>query len=346
MSPNETSNEHVSDLQRPIMKPKLICLTPVKNEAWVLGLFLKCTSLWADHIIIADQNSTDGSQDIARKYPKVRLIENKTKEFNEPERQKMLIDEARKIEGPRILFALDADELFTANYLHSNDWQKIIHSKPGDVFGFQWANITPTKDKYFLSSFYFPWVMNDDGTEHKNHVRYIHSMRIPYPIEADKGYYHVEDFKVFHLNYLYERRLKSKNRFYQCIEKTRESNSNFVSAYRSHHFQKNTDLLIPEEWLEGYKKQAIAIFNGLNFSETYFWFDLDVIELFKKYGFSKFKYLDVWDKEWMAQMEGFLKIEDPRNLFIKLLHFYLRSSQIFYRSFIIKAIDKVLKSFS
>src|SRR5580693_6112239 len=123
------------------MRPNLICLTPIKNEAWELDVFLKCTSLWADYIILADQNSTDGSQEIAKKYPKVRLIENKSNEYDEAKRQRLLIDEARKIEGPRILFALDADEVFSANYLQSSDWQQIINSKPGDVFGFQWANI-------------------------------------------------------------------------------------------------------------------------------------------------------------------------------------------------------------
>jgi hypothetical protein len=29
-------------------------MTPVRNEASVLHAFLKATSLWADHIIIAD----------------------------------------------------------------------------------------------------------------------------------------------------------------------------------------------------------------------------------------------------------------------------------------------------
>lgn len=327
------------------MTPKLICLTPVKNEAWVLDIFLKCTSLWADHIIIADQNSTDGSQDIARKYPKVRLIENKSKDFNEPERQKMLIDEARKIEGPRILFALDADEIFTANYLQSNDWQQIINSKPGEVFGFQWANITPDRKRYFPSSFHYPWVVNDNGVEHKHYVKFIHSMRIPYPIEADKGIYRVQEFKVFHLNYLHERRLKSKNRFYQCIAKTRDSGLSFVSAYRSNNLKRCKKYLMPKEWFEEYERQSIHIFNELNFSEPYFWFDLAVIELFKKYGLMTFRYLAIWDKEWIIQMKEFLIIKDPRSAFIKLLHFYLRISQRFYPGLTTKAFDKTIKIF-
>ena len=31
-------------------RPKIICLTPVKNEEWILRRFLRLASLWADHI--------------------------------------------------------------------------------------------------------------------------------------------------------------------------------------------------------------------------------------------------------------------------------------------------------
>ena len=66
------------------MTPKIICLTPVLNEAWILDRFIRCASLWADHIIIADQGSTDGSREIAQRYDKVIFIDNKkTGDFNE-----------------------------------------------------------------------------------------------------------------------------------------------------------------------------------------------------------------------------------------------------------------------
>jgi hypothetical protein len=34
----------------------VICIVPVKNEAWILGNFLTCAQKWADHIIVADHN--------------------------------------------------------------------------------------------------------------------------------------------------------------------------------------------------------------------------------------------------------------------------------------------------
>src|SRR3989304_9881587 len=113
-------------------RPKIICLTPVKNEAWILDNFIKCASLWADHIIIADQDSTDDSRKIANKYSNVKLINNPYKgEYNEREVRQVLIEEARKLKGPRVLISLDADEVLSPDFMNSGEWQKVIFSKPG-----------------------------------------------------------------------------------------------------------------------------------------------------------------------------------------------------------------------
>ena len=93
--------------------------------------FLKCTSLWADHIIIADQQSTDGSREIAARYPKVILIDNLSPTFNEPERQKLLLEKARTIPGQRLLIALDADEILTANFMNSSEWNTVLEIPVG-----------------------------------------------------------------------------------------------------------------------------------------------------------------------------------------------------------------------
>ncbi len=88
-------------------RPTVICLTPVRNEAWILERFLRCASLWADHIVIADQRSDDGSPEIARRFPKVLLIANDTVGLDEAARQRLLLAAARRIAGPRLLVTLD-----------------------------------------------------------------------------------------------------------------------------------------------------------------------------------------------------------------------------------------------
>ena len=92
-------------------KPIHIVMTPTRNEAWMIRAFLECNGLWADYIIIADQMSTDGTREIIKAYsqplPKgngdkknraeVILIDNTNPEFNEAERQAMLVEKAREV---------------------------------------------------------------------------------------------------------------------------------------------------------------------------------------------------------------------------------------------------------
>lgn len=316
---------------------KLICLTPVKNEAWCLDLFLKVTSLWADYIIIADQNSTDESKKIAKRYTKVILIENQSKEYNEGERQKLLINESRKIPGDKILFTLDADEIFSANFDKTEDWQKILHSKPGEVFGFQWANITPDQKHYSLSSFFYPWAIHDDGTEHQNYVRDIHSMRIPYPIKADLGYWHVTQFKVFHFSSMYESRAKSKNRYYQFLEKIKGNYSNPITFFRTYTLKKSNTYTLPKEWLYDFYLEN-ECFIELTINES-FWFDSEIINFIECFGIGYFRSLPIWDEAWLKKINR----SDPRHVTDKVIFYYLNSTQKYYPSIIIRSFDKLLK---
>ena len=209
--------------------PLQIVMTPVRNEAWILRAFLESASRWADYIIIADQMSTDGSREIIQEYAqrnalasdraKIVLIDNKNPEFNESERQSMLVNKAREIADGRdtLLWGLDADEILAANTFDTQDWNKILNSKPGDVFWFKWAQICPNLKEYYLSPSY-PWLFHDDGKEpHGNYVRNMHSMRIPYPIE-EKQMYYVEDFRVLHMALTNVHRVASKSRFYQFVD--------------------------------------------------------------------------------------------------------------------------------
>lgn len=193
------------------VKPKVICLTPVKNESWILEKFLMTTSLWADHIIIADQFSDDNSREIAKKFEKVILIKNPSIEFNEPERQKLLIEAARKIEGRKLLITLDADEFLTANYHNSTEWQFIMSAPPGTIIRFKWVNLKPGMMKYWSPDVFFPWGFMDDGTEHMGSI--IHSTRIPMPLNAMM--IDLNEVRVLHYQYTDWERMASKHRWYQ-----------------------------------------------------------------------------------------------------------------------------------
>jgi len=340
-------------------KPLVICLTPVKDEAWILERFLKCASTWADHIIVADQQSKDGSKEIARRFPKVRLIENSSEAFNEPDRQQLLISEARKIPDPKILMALDADEFFTSNLLGSPEWETILRSPPGSVIRFHWLEVFA--DTRGLCYFRFPWDppigFVDDGTEHKGLA--IHSVRIPW--KAGATTITPTQIKLMHYCLLDRDRFKSRIGWYQCYEYLNTKKS-AIRLYRFYH----QDLFVapdaikpvPAEWVQGYEESGIDM-SSVQRQAAYRW-DREMLQLFEKHGTARFKRLGIWDTNWtelhqqLYPQELAKKVDDPRSLLDRAVHKWLRLTQPDFchyatpgvgRSLLYRSVDKVLQLF-
>lgn len=323
--------------------PLHIVMTPVRNEAWVLRAFLEATSLWADYIIIADQMSTDGSREIAREYPKVILIDNKNPEFNEAERQSMLVAKAREVAAGRdtLLWGLDADEVLAADTFETEDWKHIINSVPGDVFWFKWAEICPNQKEYWLSpSTYYPWLFHDDGKEpHGNYVRNMHSMRIPYPIE-EKQMYNVDGFRVLHLAYLNEHRVASKRRFYQFVDWEMNHRSP-VSLSRSYTQTKKSEqvLPLPDEFLYKTDKFGFDLLGLVDTQVSKCYMDDYIVERFPRHTWKELRRLDIWDDVFIQSYD----LKDPQRLLDRCVHSYLRNTAMKKDATSIRIIDKLLK---
>jgi Glycosyl transferase family 2 len=310
--------------------PTIICLTPIKNEAWILDRFLKCASIWADCIIIADQNSTDGSREIALSYPKVTLIDNPSASFNEPERQKLLLEEARKIPGKRILIALDADEALTANFIDNPEWQTVLDAPTGTVISFQWANLRPDLQTYW-SAYCLPLGFIDDDSEHVGSN--IHSSRLPRPNNSLT--ISLWNIKVLHYQFTDWERMQSKHRWYQCWERLNNSNRKSIDIYRQYHHMDIISLPeikpIPSEFFDGYTKQGIDM-TSIRRSASYWW-DEQVLDLFDKYGTEKFRREAIWGINWtqisqnIGRNNSATNYTDPRHQFDKLIHKWLRKTQ-------------------
>ncbi len=313
--------------EAPFARPKIVCLTPVKNESWILEKFLMAASLWADHIIVADQFSTDDSREIAKRFEKVILIENPSAEFNEPGRQKLLIDAARRIEGPKLLITLDADEFLTANFHVSAEWEFIMHAPPGTVIRFKLANLRPDLAKYWPEG-YFPWGFKDDGSEHVGAV--IHSTRIPMPQDSMK--IDLEEIKVLHYQYTDWDRMASKHRWYQCWEVLNRPERSAYEIYRQYHHMyevNDSELLeVREEWFDYYLTKNISVKNIRK--DGIYWWDREVLGYFQRYGTKVFKKLDIWDADWKVmadhfKIQGVAANNDPRNFIDKMIHRWLKS---------------------
>ena len=309
---------------------RIVCVTPVRNEAWVLERFLAAASLWADEIVVADQDSDDESREIVRRFPKARLVINDSGRFDESYRQRQLIAEARRIPGRRLIVALDADELLTANFATSEEWRRVVEAPEGSVVRFKWVNVLPGCRRGWAQPERMAFGFMDDGREHDAGV--IHSTRVPAPEDAPTIV--LDEVRVLHLQYLDWARARSKQRWYQMWEWLNVPEKRPVQLFR----QYNAMLAMPAEqivdldleWLDGYRRRGINMCEVAP-RDSYHW-DLDAVRWIDLYGARRFARLDVWDADWMAvardaglrPREG---LRDPRSRFERLVHRWLRRTQ-------------------
>lgn len=323
-----------------------ICLTPIKNEAWILDRFLQCASTWADHVIVADQQSDDDSRAIARRYPKVHLVDNDSDAYDEGARQRLLLREARAlpVTGRRILIALDADEMLSANWMESADWSRIRTAAPGTVLFFRWANLLPGVDRGWLSE-PKPFGFVDDGAPHRGHA--IHSPRIPIPDDAP--HLTCEDVRVLHYQYTNWPRMKSKQRWYQCWERVNHPDKRPVTLFRQYHrmdaFRNDAEPVDPA-WLRGYEECGIDM-TTIETEPQYVW-DEELVELFLDRGVEPFRKLDVWDADWhaVARSMGHAvngELDDPRTPFDRGVHRWLHRTQSRADALPVRAVQRLLR---
>lgn len=317
-------------------------MTPVRNEAWVLRAFLEATSLWADYIIIADQMSTDGSREIAKEYPKVILIHNNRQDMHQAATRRLLFDAVHNIEGDKVLFALDADEFLAGDFVNTDDWGKIMKSKPDDAFFWRWMYLKGNDITKYSTSKYFYWGVHEsavlwDGLFPDNA---IHEMRLPWsPKTNELNQYMLEGLTSIHLGKVNLLRQKNKDRFYQ-VSTLGQKKVSIIALYRLYHYERKTNYNdVPEGAYVFYERNGLDIWKYVDKTDEGAYYTTEVLRYFKRDGIKKYALLDIWDKDWLEK-NG---LQDPRNWFQKILHGYLNRTNLYTDKTIVRIVDKVLK---
>lgn len=309
--------------------PTIICITPVKNEAWILDRFLKCASTWADHIIMADQGSTDGSLDIIQCYPKVKLVDAPCQEFNMGKIRQSLLERARTIPGPRIIISLDADESLSANWKDSAEWDSIKAAKPGTILRFQWANLMSDGESVWIPDTEIPMGFVDDGSFYEEVP--IDEPRVP--CSPNSPSLLLKDIRVLHYQYTDWRRMQSKQRWYQAWERLYHPNRRPVQIYRQYHHMyhvKQSPKL--SKWFKGYEEIGIDM-SSVKQDGVYRW-DREILDLMTKNGLEPFRKLDIWQINWVKYArqieypEPSQTFTDPRTPLEKWILAWLQHSHI------------------
>ncbi|HVE71580.1 MAG TPA: glycosyltransferase family 2 protein [Thermoanaerobaculia bacterium] len=281
-------------------RPAIVVLTPLRNDAWILRRFLEVTSLFADRIIIADQGSTDGGLEICAEFEKVTVIDNSASGYDEGARQELLIRTARElVPMPRILIALDADEILTANAMSARGWQAILAAQPGTVLFFERPNLYLSPFTCERRPLDFPGgFVDDDVAEHR--ARRIHSPRLPLPPGAP----HLTLGDVKFLNYALVRpeAQKAKFRMYAALENVMGTRT--LWQRRRHYWSRKVLRAsgplepTPREWFESWESRGIDM-TTIHDTQPY-WQDNATLDLLLEHGSRRFWYDDIWQKDWNA----------------------------------------------
>lgn len=327
-------------------RPLLIVLTPVRNEAWILHAFLKATSLWADYIIIADQMSTDGSRDIYSQYEKVILVDNPRTEMHQARTRQLLFEAAKKIEGDKILFALDADEFLSGDFVNTPSWQLILNSKPGDVFCFRWMNLLPNLTQYQKHKYIpFYWIGNlSDNDLNLGYFpdNHIHEPRLPWPVKLNIEYI-LDDIHLIHFARVNERRQKNKEIFYQVSTVYKEDKYSGIKLFR--HYQTYKPIIakdiesVPDDMYLYYLKHGVDIIKEIKFNDEGLYYVTEVDKMLKSKDLRLFAKLDIWSDDFLKQHN----IKNPQSLVDKLVTIYLRATKKYHDSYLVKCVDWLLK---
>jgi glycosyltransferase involved in cell wall biosynthesis len=295
---------------------KKIAIMPVKNEAWILEHSLTCASKFFDHIIVADQMSTDATPDICKKFPKVTYIVNNSESYNEGDRRQLLLNAAREYEGYNFIVNLAADEVVTANVLDENVFLSVIEGyQPGVCFNLQWVQLWRTEKVYrddasVWSNLYRPFAFIDDRKTNFEqgfaHLSLVPEAYVPHMITNHA-------FKVLHYQFVDFERMLVKQRWARLLEYEKYPQPRVLKSLilnNKYYITKDERGLetssVPEDWVNGYKPFAPG-------THTKLWHIDASLSYIQKYSPRELAWLDIWDYSWPG-------VSDPRNNIQKWYH--------------------------
>ena len=298
----------------PTERPAVVVLTPLKNDAWILRRFLDVASIFADRIIIADQGSTDGGLEICAEYEKVTVIDNSSSEYDEAQRQQLLIRTARELVPlPRILIALDADEILAANAMSSRGWLAMQRAKPGTVLFFEKPNLYLSTSSCERRPLDFPGGFVDDGVAEHRPLR-IHSPRLPMPPGAP--HMTLGDIKFLHYALVRPEAQKAKMRMYAALENVMGTKT--LYQRRRYYWSKRVLRAMgpiepsPHEWFEAWEARGIDM-SSIRDEQPY-WQDVATLDLLLRYGSRRFWLDDLWEKDWnrfIVELGRIARVDPP-----------------------------------
>ncbi|MGB8468310.1 MAG: glycosyltransferase [Candidatus Babeliales bacterium] len=279
----------------------------VHNEENIVEQALRCLYPYVDTLIVLDDASTDETsrilKELQRELPNLTLI------FNEVPSElpgqsvanyETLLRAARKLRGTHFI-VMNVDEIISSNCLSNNLLRnEILNLKPGEQLKLPLIHVWGSTHEYRV---------NRSANETRNNFCSIFcdmkkasykkvtdvDWRLPSPLK-NKVYTAPSACVVLQYSYADFDNALIKKALYQCLELARGHKSVDLinQSYRTHMKEEVALLdMHDEQWKTDYPYFDPDVYSLPNYA-----CELEVYDLFNKYGKEFFKDLDIWDIDW------------------------------------------------
>jgi len=330
---------------------KLICITPFRDEQWMLHRFLSCALLWADMVILGDHNSTQPYEDILDQHDRsrIRVVPVEMEGFNESALRNPLLQAAREIPGKKLLVFLDADEVLSANFLSSPELHTILTAAEGTYIYTDWFQLNNNMLSGYNMPFDLALIFMDDGISGYNMNRQFHGFRVPG--DANEHIWNVinlHDINVVHYGPANLYREKLKKYWYQCQEWLLENRKTTTQILRQYSLDpitlsdRDDQQQLPPAYFSSYLEAGIDMSSIA--TPSYNWQEKQVLDSFSQYGPAHFDLLDIWHHNWLRASvkygnENPVLLNPKRSFRGRLLRWYIRFTANNHGHPVVKKID-------
>jgi hypothetical protein len=281
-------------------RPVIIC-TPVRNELHNLTRLLPTWQLYADHIIVADQNSYDGTREFLAAQPKVTIVSNRDSEYDESTRIPLMLAAARGISNQAVLLCIDADETLSADVMTSLEWRSFLDARPGTTGFLNWIQLWRSIRQYVAHGdkarfAHMPFAFVDDGRPF-DPAGAMHGPRGPGMSRPTRTFYFNEVVNL-HFNMVNPDIYRKKQNWYKLF--WWRKGGKYFHTNRNHlpyeHLTSEPCEPSPAAWYQGYERAGIDLVSVESPALT--WYDIEILQCIDTHGARVLWLLDIWNQDW------------------------------------------------
>jgi glycosyltransferase involved in cell wall biosynthesis len=271
---------------------KIVGITPMKNEQAFIDSFATSVTKICDKVIVLDDNSTDNSVELLKKYDKIEFI-SINDENGWGGKRSYLYNLARDYSATHIV-ALDADEVFSDPFVDNLD-SILDRLNPGFKVALNWLAMWKTTSHYrndysVWSNNYKDFLIHDDGKLNYD-GGWIHEPRLP----ITENYIKIptEQGAVLHYQFSCWDAFQIKQSWYRCLEKVRNKHKSAGEINQTYRITLDDNNVMLSEIHESWKRNIIEP----NLDEVYngtLWRINDIKNWLNEYGVDYFRELDIW----------------------------------------------------